>query len=138
MPALVALLAKVSGLRVVLDHLGKPPVSGDADGWERDLCDLAALPRVSVKLSGVAPEASPRGGTIRRQALPWLAVALDAFGAERCMVGSDWPVSAVSVGREAPGRWLAHVLDDVGASVSERDDLAWRTAAAFYQAGISA
>jgi predicted TIM-barrel fold metal-dependent hydrolase len=102
MPALVALLAKVPGLPVVLDHLGKPPVSGDADGWERDLCDLAALPRVSVKLSGVAPEASPRGGTIRRQALPWLAVALDAFGAERCMVGSDWPVSAVSVGREAP------------------------------------
>ena len=132
LPALTALLRRVPELRVVLDHLGKPPVAAGDDGrWERDIRVLAALPQVRVKLSGVAPEASPLH-PVREQARPWLLTALDVFGAERCMVGSDWPVSAVSSPREAPGRWLAHVLEDSGASGAEREWLSSRTAADFY------
>ena len=133
LPALTALLARVPDLAVVLDHLGKPPVAQGDDGtWARNLAALAALPQVRVKLSGVAPEGSP-DRPIREQAKDWLLTALDLFGPERCMVGSDWPVSAISAPREAPGEWLAHVLSDAGASDGDRDWLSWRTASSFYR-----
>ncbi|MEO6532241.1 MAG: amidohydrolase family protein [Pseudolysinimonas sp.] len=129
--ALTRLLASVPELPVVLDHLGKPPVAAGDDGsWERDLRELAALPQVRVKLSGMAPEAAP--AELLGQVRPWLETALDAFGAERCMVGSDWPVSAVTSHGQSPGAWIDLVLDDLGAAPAEREQLAWRTAAAFY------
>ena len=130
--ALTTLLAGVPGLPVVLDHLGKPPVATGDDGqWERDLRSLAALPQVRVKLSGIAPEASS-SRPVREQARAWVLTAIDAFGTERCMVGSDWPVSAVSAAGVPPGRWLADVLEDSGANVTEREWLSWRTASEFY------
>jgi L-fuconolactonase len=130
--ALTALLAKVPELPVVLDHLAKPPVATGDDGtWERDLRALAALPQVSVKLSGMPPEMRDDQDLVSA-ARPWLEVALDAFGADRAMVGSDWPVSAMSPRRLPPGRWLATVLDELGASPAERDHLSWRTASRFY------
>lgn len=131
LPALTALLAKVPELPVVLDHLGKPPVATGDDGtWARELRALAALPQVSVKLSGMAPEMGDDQEL--SAARPWLEVALDAFGAERAMVGSDWPVSAMRPRRLAPGAWLSMVLDELVASPAEREALSWRTASRFY------
>lgn len=55
LPALASLLAKLPDLRVVLDHLGKPPAaSGDDGSWERNTRALAALLQVMIKLSGIA------------------------------------------------------------------------------------
>ena len=130
--ALTALLAKVPELPVVLDHLAKPPVATGDDGtWERDLRALAVLPQVSVKLSGMPPEFRDDQELVSA-ARPWLDIALDAFGADRAMVGSDWPVSAMSPRRLAPGRWLSMVLDELAASPAEREQLSWRTASRFY------
>jgi len=132
LPALTQLLRQVPDLPVVLDHLGKPPVAAGDDGtWARDLAGLAALPQVRMKLSGIAPEGSA-DRPVREQARSWLLTALDLFGPERCMVGSDWPVSAISEPRETPGEWLEHVVSDVGASEGDRDWLRWRTASTFY------
>jgi L-fuconolactonase len=132
LPALTALLSQVPDLPVVLDHLAKPPVAAGDDGtWARDLRALAALPQVRVKLSGVAPEGSP-DRPVREQARSWLLTAWDVFGPERCMLGSDWPVSAISPPPETPGDWLDHVLDDVAAGDGDRDWLSWRTASIFY------
>ncbi|KQY21472.1 hypothetical protein ASD16_17970 [Cellulomonas sp. Root485] len=130
--ALTALLAKVPELPVVLDHLAKPPVATGDDGtWERDLRALAALPQVSVKLSGMPPELRD-DQDLAPAVRPWLEVALDAFGADRAMVGSDWPISAMLPRRLAPGRWLSIVLDELAASPAEREQLSWRTASRFY------
>lgn len=130
--ALTTLLAKVPDLRVVLDHLAKPPVATGDDGtWAHELRALAALPQVSVKLSGMPPELSDDQDLVSA-ALPWLEVALDAFGADRAMVGSDWPVSSMLPRRFAPGAWLSMVLDELAASPAERQQLAWRTASSFY------
>ena len=102
LPALTELLSKVPDLPVVLDHLGKPPVAAGDDGtWARNLAELAALPQVRMKLSGIAPEGSA-DRPVREQARSWLLTALDLFGPERCMIGSDWPVSAISEPRESP------------------------------------
>ncbi len=130
--ALTTLLAKVPELPVVLDHLGKPPVATGDDGtWEREIRQLAAMPQVSVKLSGMPPELR-EDQDVTSACLPWLRIALDAFGADRAMVGSDWPISAMLPRQLAPGEWLAMVLDELSASPGERELLAWRTASRFY------
>ncbi len=131
LPALTTLLGKVPELRVVLDHLAKPPVADGDDGtWERHLRLLAGLPQVSVKLSGLPPEMADDQSLPSVQ--PWLEIALDAFGAERAMVASDWPVSAATTRKVSPGEWISLVLDELGASDPERESLSWRTTAGFY------
>lgn len=76
----------------VLDHLGKPVVSGDAfDDWAAGVTRLAAYPTVRCKLSGLASEAPP-GSRAPEDLRRWLEHALEVFGPERCMFGSDWPV----------------------------------------------
>ncbi len=80
-------------LRVVVDHLGKPPrAAGDAAmaEWERQMRDVAALPNTVAKVSGLF-----EGGVDFSAAAlsrTW-DVALSAFGPQRLMFGGDWPVS---------------------------------------------
>jgi L-fucono-1,5-lactonase len=80
----------------VLDHLAKPPIrSGEIETWTRDLARLAAFPNVMCKLSGLVTEADWRRWT-PEQIRPYLDVALDCFGPDRLMIGSDWPVCTVA------------------------------------------
>jgi L-fuconolactonase len=89
----VALLAeRFPRLRIVIDHLGKPPIDGDEmPGWERDLRAAAAYPNVLAKLSGLNT-ATARPDWRADDFLPTFETALDCFGPERLMCGSDWPV----------------------------------------------
>lgn len=112
--AVMALADAVPDLSIVLDHLGKPEVGtagvpGPADGtpWAESLRDLALRANVVCKISGL-PAESP-GEWTDAQVLPFLDVALDSFGPDRLLFGSDWPVSGPY------GRWLDTVtswLDD--------------------------
>ena len=78
--------------RFVLDHLAKPPIkSGKVDSWAEGIRRLAKLPNVFCKLSGLVTEADWRSWT-PEQITPYLDVAFEAFGADRLMIGSDWPV----------------------------------------------
>jgi L-fuconolactonase len=79
-------------VRFVVDHLAKPPLGdGRTDEWARGLAALAELPNVTCKLSGLVTEA--HWSSWRSDELvPYLRCALDWFGPERCMFGSDWPV----------------------------------------------
>ena len=78
----------------VLDHAGKPPLTGGADAWEAwriGIAALAARPNVVCKLSGLATEADWSAwdaATLR----PAAELVLELFGSERVMFGSDWPV----------------------------------------------
>ncbi len=77
---------------VVLDHLAKPPIaSGERAPWERQLRALGGYPQLCCKVSGLVTEAawnSWEPGDFRF----YLDVALETFGEERLMFGSDWPV----------------------------------------------
>lgn len=76
----------------VLDHLGKPPVAeGLLTPWSVRVSELAATGRTAVKLSGMVTETA-RGQEPVVQLRPFTAVALEVFGADRVMTGSDWPV----------------------------------------------
>jgi L-fuconolactonase len=83
-------------VRFVLDHLGKPDIrAGAIDAWARDLGALASRPNVHAKVSGLVTEADWTRWT-PETLRPYLDVAFECFGAERLMIGSDWPVCTVA------------------------------------------
>ena len=130
--ALTRFAERLPELPIVLDHMGKPPIAEGASAeWREGMRRLARLENVSVKLSGAAPEAAP-GRPLAEQALPYLHETLSLFGAQRCMLGSDWPVSAQTNSQYMA--WVDLVLGRAleGASAEERTSVAARTAARFY------
>jgi L-fuconolactonase len=131
LPAASHAAAAVPGLTLVLDHAGKPRIGGDLRGWATDIRQLAARPNTVCKLSGLVTEA-PRG--TRPPAYAQVAdVVLDAFGAERVMFGSDWPVCLLAsdyAGVLALARSLT-----AGLSPAERAAVFGATAARAYRLG---
>ncbi|GAA2892404.1 MULTISPECIES: amidohydrolase family protein [Streptomyces] len=96
LPACTRAAADLPGLTFVLDHLGKPPIaSGALDPWASHLRALAALPNTVGKLSGLVTEADLASWTVE-DLRPYADAALEAFGPERLMYGSDWPVSTLA------------------------------------------
>jgi L-fuconolactonase len=92
LPAALATARALPELALVVDHLAKPPIaSGDTAAWAQALAPLAALPNVSCKLSGLVTEADWDSWR-PDELVPYFRRALDWFGAERCLFGSDWPV----------------------------------------------
>lgn len=96
LPVAVRLVEKFPEQRFVLDHIAKPDIANGAlTPWEDDLRSLAASGDVYCKLSGMVTEARWRHWSpddFRR----YLDIVLDAFGAGRLMIGSDWPVCTLS------------------------------------------
>ncbi|MFD9422898.1 MULTISPECIES: amidohydrolase [unclassified Streptomyces] len=92
LPAAAKAAALLPGLTFVLDHAGKPPIAARRTRpWADDLRALAALPNTVGKLSGLVTEADPRTWTVQ-ELRPYTDTLLDAFGPDRLMFGSDWPV----------------------------------------------
>jgi L-fuconolactonase len=91
-----ALVSRLPDLRFVVDHLAKPFIRDrQIEPWASALRRLARFPNVSCKLSGLVTEADFRAFT-REDLRPYLEIALDAFGPERLLFGSDWPVCLVA------------------------------------------
>lgn len=92
LPAATQAAAAHPRLTFVLDHLGKPPIaSGDLEPWATAVRALAALPNTVCKLSGMVVEAHWQQWKVA-DLRPYAETVLDAFGPERLMYGSDWPV----------------------------------------------
>ena len=133
MPDAVAFARALPSQPFVLDHAGKPDVrSGEYTAWRRSLDDLAALPHVSCKLSGLVTEADWRAwtpGALR----PYLDAALEAFGPSRVMLGSDWPVCLVAGSYRDV---IALVTDAIAEySADERRQITSETARRFWHLG---
>ncbi|MEW1973802.1 amidohydrolase family protein [Microbacterium profundi] len=144
----IRLAAEMPELRIVLDHLGKPAVGTAATPslpsaeWANALTALAAHSQVFCKLSGLPAEA--RGSWSAEQTEPFFDVALEAFGPERLMVGSDWPVSAVTAsgwnsGADAAldagaiGAWADAVASWAASRAVDVDAILWSNAERFYR-----
>lgn len=116
--------------RFVLDHIGKPPIkAGERSPWEADLRELASHPNVFCKVSGMVTEADWQSWETA-DLRPYLDVVFDAFGPDRLMYGSDWPVCnlAADYGR------VFGVVHDYVESLSESEQRAvfGEVAARFY------
>ena len=103
LPRLLVVAERHPGLRIVVDHLAKPPVkAGQLDPWRADMAALAARANVSCKLSGLVTEA--RVGWTVGDLAPFVTHVLAAFGPGRVLWGSDWPVAILGGGYDA---WMA-------------------------------
>lgn len=86
--------------RFVLDHIAKPFIkSGIVSPWDEQIRQLASFPNVWCKVSGMVTEADWQHWTIA-DFEPYLDVIFNAFGTDRVMFGSDWPVCTVAASYE--------------------------------------
>ncbi|GAA4435074.1 amidohydrolase family protein [Actinokineospora soli] len=130
-PAALAAARSCSDTAFVLDHAGKPAIAdGEWDTWAAWITDLATCPNVSCKLSGLVTEARWDSWRVEDIA-PYAAHVLDAFGADRVLFGSDWPVCDLAGGYERVRALLDHVL--ATASAAERDAVLGGTARRVYR-----
>ncbi|AXI48520.1 amidohydrolase [Sulfitobacter sp. SK012] len=108
----VALAAACPDTTIVLNHCGVPDIAGGKmDLWRADMMALAALPNVYCKLSGLLAYCAP-GHATQEVIQPYFDHALAAFGANRMVWGSDWPV--VELANGLPD-WLAVTQSMLGA-----------------------
>jgi L-fuconolactonase len=93
LPAAVETARELPEVTFVLDHAGKPDLrpGGDLQEWESAVRTLGGLENVVCKLSGLVTEADPDRWRVE-DLRPAADVVLSAFGADRVMLGSDWPV----------------------------------------------
>lgn len=95
--AAVELAKKFPKQKFVLDHMGKPKVSdGVSAEWRKNIGKLGELPNVYCKISGLFTQANDLQWKAADFS-PFLEVVQQAFGEERLMFGSDWPVSTAAV-----------------------------------------
>jgi len=92
LPAAIETVRALPGLSFVLDHLAKPPIrEGALEPWASRVAELARLPNVACKVSGMVTEADWKAW--RPDDLqPYVDHVLAAFGPGRLLYGSDWPV----------------------------------------------
>ena len=112
LPASIEMVEKFPEQVFILDHVAKPYIKdGKTSPWDSDIKKLASYPNVSCKISGMVTEAD-RENWKPGDFEPYMEVVLEAFGAGRLTIGSDWPVctlageykSVVSIAADFVGR----------------------------------
>lgn len=132
MPAVLQFLERCPDQPMVLDHIGKPIIEGGPSAaWKEGIKGVAAHPRVYCKLSGLVTEADWSNWS-EDTFMPFLNVVLEAFGPQRLMVGSDWPVCLLAADQY---RRVLEIIERFSADWPEQERRAlWGdNAAAFYQ-----
>jgi L-fuconolactonase len=131
LPFIVTVAKALPSLSIVIDHGAKPPFAQphDLPLWRDRMREAADCPNIACKLSGLFTEMKP--GQDRRDAVPVADHLFMAFGADRLMWGSDWPVADLAGGYHAWLDWTHGWLEN---KVShEREAILSRTARAFYR-----
>ncbi|MDQ1619057.1 MAG: L-fuconolactonase [Actinomycetota bacterium] len=126
--ATAELASALPDLRVVVDHLGKPPFQGqDWAAWRRALAAVAAQPGTAAKVSGLQLPGRPFTAEGLRPA--W-ETALELFGPQRLMWGSDWPMTVLTQGYAGTWEVLSALVGEL--SPDEQGHLLGGTATAVY------
>ena len=105
----------------VLDHCAKPRIAqGKIEPWRTQMRELARRPLVCSKLSGLVTEADWQRWT-PEMLQPYFDVVLEAFGPERLLFGSDWPVALLASSYErwvkTVETWMAALTEDERAAI---------------------
>jgi L-fuconolactonase len=116
-PNTLTMMRQCPDVSFVLDHIGKPGIKdGLLDPWRAHIREMAALPNVVCKLSGLTTEADHETWT-RDQLRPYIDHVIECFGPDRILYGGDWPVSELA---GSYLQWLA-TLDWATAGFSPAD-----------------
>ncbi|MEM9222386.1 MAG: amidohydrolase family protein [Pseudomonadota bacterium] len=115
--AVLDMVAALPEVHFVLDHIGKPGIKdGLREPWWDQIGRLSEFAHVDVKISGAATEAD-HANWREEEVLPYVERALEVFGADRAMFGSDWPVQSLA---SDFARWV-DLLDHAVAGWSPAD-----------------
>lgn len=114
----------------VIDHIAKPPIAaGETEPWKIGMRDIARRPNVTCKLSGMVTEAN-HASWEPAQFEHYLDTVLEAFGPERLMIGSDWPVCTLAGAYQPVMRIVLDYVDRL--TPDERGAILGQTCARFY------
>jgi L-fuconolactonase len=131
--AVVELARRAPELRIVVDHLARPPLdTGDPERWSARLAALASCENVALKVSvGIdVLTAWPRWQPA--DLAPYVARAVDLFGPQRLMLASNWPVVTIRAGYGTALRDLDDAVAGCGLSPAELSDVRGGTAVRWY------
>jgi L-fuconolactonase len=107
----------------VVDHIAKPVITADRfdDAWARGIRAMAERPHVTCKLSGVVTEVRDPAWSVDL-IRPYVEVVLQAFGPDRLMFGTDWPVCRL---RCEYGTWVHAVEELIGTLSPDEQQAIW-------------
>ncbi|KOV60876.1 metal-dependent hydrolase [Streptomyces sp. AS58] len=128
------LAARHPELRLVINHLGKPPIGGDREEharWRKLLTAAAHHPQVHAKVSGLYSARGPLDSWTTDTVRPFFEDALELFGPHRLMYGGDWPISLLAGGHRRTWETCAELLAGLGPD--DRAAVLGGTAARFYR-----
>jgi L-fuconolactonase len=130
LPAALSLVEKLPDSPFVVDHLAKPLIRpGETEPWASHMKELAQNPNVWCKVSGLVTEADWRQWR-QEDMRPYLDVVFEAFGLDRLMFGSDWPVCLLAASYQEVWDLISGYASQLPAP--ERDGLFGGNAANFY------
>lgn len=108
----LSLIQQCPSVSFVLDHIGNPDIKeGRREPWQQQIAAIAAQPNVVCKVSGVATRADHQHWQAA-ELRPYIEYVLEAFGPERVLYGSDWPVVTLAAQYE---QWVEVLLAVAGA-----------------------
>lgn len=120
LPAAIDLVRRFPEQGFVIDHMAKPRVrAAELEPWARHIEELAAHPNVWCKLSGLVTEAEWRKWS-PQQFRPFFDVVLKAFGSDRLMFGSDWPVCLLSATYAETQQLVADAIADLSSAEQQK------------------
>ncbi len=126
---------RVPDLKMVIDHLAKPPQGADESRvWREQMAAAAENPKVHAKVSGLNTATADLENWTWEDIKPWIDTALELFGADRLMFGSDWPVAVLAGTYKKVHDETEKALADLGDD--ERAAIWGRTGNAFYGLGL--
>jgi len=135
LPVAVEFVQRFPRQRFVLDHLAKPLIKAQTiEPWASHIRELAKFPNVFCKLSGMVTEADWKSWK-PEHFVPYLDVALESFGPERLMIGSDWPVCRVAASYSQVMALVMDYLDDRYLREA-RENILGGTAQKFWRLGL--
>ena len=124
------LAQQLPDLKMVIDHLSKPHIRDHKlDDWEENFRAAAKFPNVYCKLSGMVTEADWQNWT-PADLKPYIDIAFEAFGPDRLMFGSDWPVCELAGSYQQVFDVLTECLGPI--SDDEREHIFAGTAREYY------
>ena len=125
------LAESVPNLKMVIDHLAKPPLGGAERAiWREQLAAAAESPNVYAKISGLNTVTADYENWTYEDIKPLVDFAIETFGAERLMFGSDWPVAVLAGDYAKVWDETNKCLADL--SAEERSAILGGTGSAFY------
>jgi L-fuconolactonase len=120
LPAAIELVSKFPEQKFVIDHLAKPEIrTRSTESWAMNIREIAKAPNVSCKLSGMVTEADWNHWK-PQDFKPHLDIVFEAFGAERLMFGSDWPVCLLAASYQQVLKIMKEYLEGQSAGVKEK------------------